>query len=128
MSENVQNNGEGTKTKEIGTVSKYMCVVNKPLHFIVMSLYTVIFLYIAIHMSVNNLWYLYMGSTITVVIAFVSMYKYCYSRKVKADKLNLHKISLARRVIFIAVTLIIMSIISCIGGVIQVYFMMQGMM
>lgn len=81
--------------------SKFICVVNKPIYYIIVALLVAFMLILA---DFTRYYVSYVVCTILVPIVFFILYKACYKYKYNRETLDMHKVSAGKKLLFFATT------------------------
>lgn len=109
-----------SNNKSIDSLSKYLCIANKPLYFLGLAVSLVVTLLLIYNFNINFYLLYIFGATCFIATTIVA---YLVGRyfKVKKDTLDLHQVNGFKKVAFIGITIFIGILVSVVMAVIVAY-------
>lgn len=112
---------EKRKEKAVDPFSKFICVVNKPLYYLIFCINVIILLMCTQYILVN-VYLIYIISMVCFTVSFTLLYKLCKKHKEKVEELNIHKVTFVKKLLFVMLSVVV----GIVASVISAAFALQN--
>ena len=113
--------------KKIDFLSKFYCIVHKPLYYVLTVISIVPFVVLSTVVDFRLASTMFMISTVLYFISMLTLYKLSYKHKVKKEEINLQKVKLGRKLWFVISTLMLVFISIILASGISVILVLNGL-